>query len=126
MKKILYPEEIEVIEKILAKGFEIENVNLDYRITVLLSRNTPLAKDREIVETVYAELVLDRKKKIFETYYVEYTKELVFLDGRTRTLETKEFSNFKELFEELERKKVVAFRNLESVKEFLKELCQQK
>ena len=102
MKGFLCLEEKEFVEKIISKGFEVEDVNLNYRIAVLLSRNTPLAKDREIVETVYAEFVLDTKKKVFETYYVEYTKELNLDNGRVRTLETKEFSSFKELLEELE------------------------
>lgn len=105
MKGFLCPEEIEVIEGILAKGFEVENIEGKGKVLeLILIREIPLSKECSKVETVVA--YFEIKEGRFKTDFLNYTKEIHTNDGRVKTLEEKDFRNFKELFEELERKEM--------------------
>ena len=105
MKGFLCPEEKEFVEKIISKGFEVEDLETrGLEIIVYFVRTKSLSKQADRVEYIEAHFELTKEEIL--TNYVQYVKELHTDDGRVKILEEKDFRSFKELLEELEREEM--------------------
>ena len=105
MRKVLCPEEVEVIERILTQGFKVEHVEgKGTTLEVILFRETILSKQSSRVETIVSYFYIE--EGVFKTDFVHYTREVHTNDGKVKLVEEESFESFGELVEKLKKEEM--------------------